>query len=571
MMLNKYYNNELAKLRDNALEFARENPAFAPMLGATSTDPDVSMLLQGVAYLNGLTRQKLDDEFPEIAQELAGVLVPQILRPMPAATMVVFEPKASLFETVEIPAGTELGANPVDGVSCLFNTTAALRVDPIELRSASFAQTSEGVNTITLGFTGIESDQGLSLPPSLRLFLADDQVRASHLLMLLSHHVKAVRVKDESGRVVELSSRLSFPGFSEPLIPYPDNAFPGFSLIQELLLFPQKFLFVEFSDFEKAAGRLKGARFSLEIELDKSIGQPPIISVSSFLLNVSPVVNLFRQTAEPIQLTHEMSEHVVTPDSANKDFYQVYSIEKVIGIRQGVAQHTTYLPFSSLTFQKNSRQASYRPTLRQSLVNDRLDTYISVVYPPEITPENETLSLQLVCTNRALPERLKLGDICRPTSTSPDRFKFSNILPLTPAVDPPSGEKLLWDVISHTVLNILSLKNIENLRSLLRLYNSMRTQDHSSKALNDRQIDGMLALTVTSESRLHRGMNTLGQRVRLTCESTNWGGAGSLYLWGCVLETFLANYAGINSYIRFELEDTITGAVYTWPLRHGLT
>jgi type VI secretion system protein ImpG len=99
----------------------------------------------------------------------------------------------------------------------------------------------------------------------------------------------------------------------------------------------------------------------------------------------------------------------------------------------------------------------------------------------------------------------------------------------------------------------------------------MRTQDHAAKAMNDRQIDGMIALRVTPESRLYRGMNTLGQRVRLTCEGTNWGGAGSLYLWGCVLEKFLANYAGINSYIRFELEDTITGVVYTWPLRQGLT
>lgn len=570
-MLNKFYNNQFAKLRENSVEFARENPAFAPMLGATSTDPDVSLLLQGVAYLNGLTLQKLEDEFPEIAQELAGVLAPQILRPMPSATMVVFEPKVPITERVEIPAGTELGANPVEGVSCVFNTTATLKVEPVTLAAASFAQTSEGVNTINLSFNGHENDQGLYLPANLRLFLADDQVSASYLLMLLRHHAKAVRVSDQSGRVVELSSRLAFPGFSEPLIPYPNNAFPGFSLIQELLLFPQKFLYVEFADLGKAAGQLRGSRFNIEIELDKSIGHPPIVTASSFLLNVTPVVNLFRQTAEPIQLTHEITEHVVTPDSGYKDFYQVYSIEKVIGMRQGVAQHTTYLPFSALTFQKNSRQASYRPTLRPSLVNERLDTYISVAYPPDSVPVSETLSIQLVCTNRALPEQLKLGDICRPTSSSPDRFNFSNILPLTPAVDPPSGERLLWAVISHTVLNILSLNDVENLRSLLRLYNSMRTQDHAAKAMNDRQIDGMIALRVTPESRLYRGMNTLGQRVRLICEGTNWGGAGSLYLWGCVLEKFLANYAGINSYIRFELEDTITGVVYKWPLRQGLT
>ncbi len=45
-MLNKFYNNQFAKLRENSVEFARENPAFAPMLGATSTDPDVSLLFK---------------------------------------------------------------------------------------------------------------------------------------------------------------------------------------------------------------------------------------------------------------------------------------------------------------------------------------------------------------------------------------------------------------------------------------------------------------------------------------------------------------------------------------------
>ena len=35
--------------------------------------PDVERLLEGVAFLNGLTRQKLDDEFPELLQELGLV------------------------------------------------------------------------------------------------------------------------------------------------------------------------------------------------------------------------------------------------------------------------------------------------------------------------------------------------------------------------------------------------------------------------------------------------------------------------------------------------------------------
>jgi len=36
-----------------------------------------------------------------------------------------------------------------------------------------------------------------------------------------------------------------------------------------------------------------------------------------------------------------------------------------------------------------------------------------------------------------------------------------------------------------------------------------------------------------------------------------------------VLERFLADYAGINSYTRVELEDAFSGTVFKWPPRLG--
>ncbi len=72
-MFNRYYEDELNKLKGLAVEFAQNNPALAPMLSGSSADPDVERLLEGVAFLTGLTRQKLDDEFPEFVQELANL------------------------------------------------------------------------------------------------------------------------------------------------------------------------------------------------------------------------------------------------------------------------------------------------------------------------------------------------------------------------------------------------------------------------------------------------------------------------------------------------------------------
>lgn len=62
-MQNLYYQSELNNLRHLADEFAQRNPALAPLLGSGSaSDPDVERLLEGVAFLTGMVRQRLDDE-----------------------------------------------------------------------------------------------------------------------------------------------------------------------------------------------------------------------------------------------------------------------------------------------------------------------------------------------------------------------------------------------------------------------------------------------------------------------------------------------------------------------------
>jgi len=566
---NRFYASELARLRANSVEFAQANPAVAPMLGAVSTDPDVERLLEGVAFLNGLTLQKLDDEFPEIVQELASILVPQFLRPLPAASMLAFSPKAPLSEKAVIPSGTEIGSAPVDGVVCKFQTTAPVEAYPVSLQQAGTEALSDGTRALRLQFGSTEDDQGTVLPQRLRLYLAQETSAATNLLLLLGNQLKSVRVYDPAGHSIVLSPKLGFPAFDEPLLPYPDNAFPAFGWLQELLFFPQKFLFFELTDLNKGKGQLQGTTFRLEFIFHKSSVPLPSVSVHDFALNVTPVINLFSHEAEPINLNHEAAEHLVSPSGAHKRQFQIYSIDSVTGYVQGNSANKDYVPFSLLTHAKDIKQASYRSSMRPSITSDNVDTYLSVVYDQDEQPTNETLSVRLTCTNRYLPQALKLGDISQATSSSPERFSFANITPVTASIDPPSGEKLLWDVISHTTLNLLSLASAENLRALLRLYNSTCTQDRAVRSANERQIDGIADLSVTREMRLVRGTMMQGQHIVLTCEERNWASPGALYLWGCVLDRFLACYAGINSYTRFEIHDKNTGTEFKWPIRMG--
>src|SRR5690606_41659005 len=71
-------------LRD-ALPISRAYPALAPRLTGPSPDPDVERVLEGVAFLTGRIRQKIDDDFPEFIQGLTQLIFPHYLRPLPRA------------------------------------------------------------------------------------------------------------------------------------------------------------------------------------------------------------------------------------------------------------------------------------------------------------------------------------------------------------------------------------------------------------------------------------------------------------------------------------------------------
>src|SRR5262249_50838854 len=131
LVFNKYYQDELTYLRDLGREFATAYPNIAPML-AERGDPDVERLLEGVAFLTGKIRQKLDDELPEVIHSVASLLFPHYLRQVPSASVVEFTPLPNVVrERLLVARGAEVGSVPVDGVSCRFRTTQDVELVPL--------------------------------------------------------------------------------------------------------------------------------------------------------------------------------------------------------------------------------------------------------------------------------------------------------------------------------------------------------------------------------------------------------------------------------------------------------
>ena len=570
-MFNRFYEDELRKLKELAVEFSHANPALAPMLSGASADPDVERLLEGVAFLTGLTRQKLDDEFPEFVQELANLLFPHYLRPVPATTMVSFSPKGMLTETVRIPAGTKIDSATVDGTSCRFRTCADLDVQPITLAHVRLFTDAGSQPRLVLKFELQGQDLSQWKADTLRLFLGDGYVEASRLLLLLTNYVRSATVGAAGQPVFELGAKcVRMSGFESELLPYPKHAFQGYRCLQEFFVQPEKFLFIDIEGLQRWLVRGKGTSFEITLVLEQRPDWMPELRPDSFMFNIVPMVNLFDHAADPIAHEHRATEYRLLPEASNREHYQIYSVDRVAGYQQGVAKERVYLPFGVLQKTSSDVNLNYRTTMRSATVGRGSETFLSVSYAAGQVPLPETLSVQVTCTNRSLPESLQLGDLSRPTSSSPDRMTFRNIRRMTAPLNPPSGEALLWRLISHVSLNFLSIANAENLRTLLNLYVFSERQEQGTGSANRRRIEGIQEVTASRETRLiGRGSILRGQQVRIKCRPEFFAGIGDMYLFGCVLDHFIADYAGVNSYTRVELEDALTGALFKWPPRLG--
>lgn len=572
-MINKYYQQELSHLKELAVEFSKAHPALAPMLSGPTSDPDVERLLEGTAFLSGMIREKLDDQLPEILHSLLQLIFPHYLRPIPSTTIMQFTPKVGLMETLSVKAGAGLASIPVDGTSCMFTTCYDVDVHPLEVTDAVFEQSPGAASTLTLHF----SLKGMNLsawrPDKLRFLLAGSYEIASDRYLCIMNATRRVTVQSGSGGTPLILGKdaLKPVGFeeNEALLSYPSNSFPGYRLLQEYFILPHKFLFIDVTGLENWVDKGTGSDFTITFEFGKLPEEPPTFKKQHFVLFATPAINLFKHGAEPILLDHRFTEYRVRPSDMHGENFQVYSVENVIGYEKGTVRQREYSPFEMFR-PRSEHSAVYHVNHKISPVGENMEIYLSVSYPPDgPPPAAETLSLDLLCSNAYLAEKLQLGDISQPTETSPGLVEFKNIHPPTASVQPPLGRDLLWRLLSHMSLNFMSIANGENLRAMLRLYIFPDTRNRASVVANNKRVDGILNLSNKPTTRLKAGMVFTGREVVMESDGSHFASTGDLFLFGEILDRFLASYSSINTFTQFKMQDRHSGEQFAWPTRIG--
>lgn len=625
-----HYERELAFLRTRSADFARQYPKIAGRLqlsGDAGDDPHVERLIQSFALLASRVHKRLDDDFPLFTESLLEVLYPHYLRPFPScaiARMDLGAQAGQMTQPATLERGTLLHSRPVKGVTCRFRTTREVTLLPLKVQSVQFRHAigaPEG-SALPSGVTSVLSivfeklspqmswRQVLSRPLSIHL-----DGEASHVSALREAFCdRAIGVAVQRGAhqpwrtladtITGERLRPLLEGFddAEALLDWDDRGHRAYRLLTEYFAFPEKFNFVRLPATgpqlpDEAVAQADGTPLTLHILLGGIRADADLsrlleaTTADQVVLGATPVVNLFRQAADPIRITHQSTGYPVVVDARKAFGYELYSLDRVHRVRQtGSGQAVDEVrPFFSIRHDDvfddqdedgrgdaRGRTLAYWQLHRDEDVARTSPGYeceISLVDPDMALarPAVDTLSLEVTATNRDLPSLLSPGapggDLFMEGGGAVKEIRLLRKPTATHRFTRNKGA--LWRLISHLSLNHLSLSGggVDALKEMLRLYDLPRSP------VNRRQIDGIEAVSFQPATAWLPGEPfatfVRGVEVTLTVDEASFVGSG-LGLFVAVLERFLALYVSVNSFSRLTVRSARSSEVlYACSPRNG--
>ncbi|MDD2839182.1 MAG: type VI secretion system baseplate subunit TssF [Sulfuricurvum sp.] len=585
MTINNYYLQELGALRKLGEEFSLKNPGLSPYLSKEGQDPDVERVIEGFSFLTGRLRQQLDEELPEVSHNLAQLLWPNYVRPVPSHSVIAYEALRDQRAPEVVPKGTEvLSEAGKTAEQYRFRTCYDTVIHPIELSSCRYyVHGNKGQLELDFGMS-CKGSLDLCLFESLRIYLNGPRFVSNELYLYLLEYVEKIEIeildyKEEPLQTVFISHRCVSPvGFDvkERMVPYPQNIFDGYVILQEYFSFEPKYLFIDINGLDTIFNVEKdileqSRQFRLRFHLSKRLVSAQIVGKENFVLYCTPIINLFEVDAIPIRKTSTEEEYLLSASEYERDASEVFLVEGVRGWIPSKNIYEDFLPFESFGYGDHDEYYSLRVKLSDD--GERTNSYIRFASAEGMYEKNDyanaTISVKLLCTNRSLPSQLQLGqiNISNPHSNVA-HLKFKNITIPTESYPPPIGKDFLWRVLSNMSLNYLSLTDIKTLTSILSTYDFPGAHDVKIKNKNTLMLKGLVSISHKKAEMIYEGFPIRGIDTTLEIDVTKFTGIGEAYLLCCVLNEFFALYCNINSFHRLEVR-MIDHDTFKWQPKMG--
>lgn len=614
-----YYNRELVYMRELAGEFAKQHPKVARRLGMHGievADPYVERLIEAFCFLSARTQIKLDAEFPRFTQRLLKVVYPNYVAPTPSIAVAQFRPsqaEGDFARGVAVPRGTELEAAPAPGekTACQFRTTQPLTLWPIEITDARLTGIPPDIRGLERHVPAHVTVQGAlrmrlrcmrdatfdQLPglDHLPVYLRGDDQIASHLFELL-HSAGVATLIGQPGAMNEqpravTQNAVSYVGMGpgEGALPLQWNNFHGHNLLHEYFACPQRFYFFGLNGLAPGFSRISGKEAEIVVLLSKAPGAlASQVDRDQFALFCTPVVNLFARRTDRIEISPGRAEFHLVADRQHPLDYEIYAVKQLSGQESQQSAGIDFQPlFATLNSDEGNHGRYFSLRRERRLISDQARKYgtrtaytgteifVSLVdqneapYPDEL----RYLSVESLVTNRDLPNLVPRNGLNDLTPAASIPVEGIGLIRAPSAPRPPYADaEMAWRLIRLLGFNYLSLTDLEHrsggqgLRDMLRLFVASDDLAHLG------QIQSLIGSKVTPVMRRLPGNGPLiygrGIQCRLTVDEGGFSGV-SPYLFGVVLEHFLARHVSVNVFTETELHSMQRGLVHRWPVRMG--
>lgn len=592
----RYYREELDYLRQLGKLLAQEKPYLARFLAEKEGDPDVERLLEAFAFLSGGLRQKLEDEFPEFTHGLINMLWPNYLRPVPAMTVIEYQPRKELQSFVQVcrdeliktgrndraqavAQGALTGGESATKPLCHFTLARDTWLQPLLVRDVrNTSSLKAGAIEIDFFTEGNISPRALDLN-KLTFWLGneDDYTRQQLYLWFSEHLVDAELVAGER-RFALPDLWLEAAGFEpeDALLPWPKNVHVGYRVLQEYFCYPESFFFFHLRNAAPLPDDFPVRAFTLRLHFNLPLPADIKLRKASLRPYCTPAVNLFAHHSEPVRPDNSAPQYPLRASQQNPESYDIFQITSVSSKENDSGQDRKFRLWPEfegfqhqIEYNRQREVVYWHHRTKTSLFHRGLEHSIAFVHADGDTPEysrldGEVFTASLVCTNRMLPASLHIGDICEAVNKNPAVASFSNVMRPTRPLYPMTDGNMHWSLISCMNLNYLSLLDREALIQVLRTFDLPGIHHPQQARLSSQKLDAIEKMASSPIDRLFKGVPVRGLSTTLWINPAPFVCEGEIYLLGTVLSYFFALYASINSFHCLKIINTESQESWEW-------
>ncbi|WP_315832419.1 type VI secretion system baseplate subunit TssF [Bradyrhizobium prioriisuperbiae] len=468
-----FYNRELSLLYEQAGDFAEQYPGIAERLGGLirdRSDPMISGLLEGAAFLAARVQLKLKHEFPEFTANLLEQLVPNYLAPTPSVMLVKALPPyadPALRDGKKITRSAYFDATYRErerNLACRFRLSRDITLWPFDVTGAEYFSTAGALQALGVPVGGnVIAGLRLSLTHRMAARLeeepADAEAKAKpemwfagcrtnelpiHLLgaesdaialyeQVISNCVGVYfRYLDDFGDPVVIRAPedcIQQIGFddNEALFPSDNRIFRGSELLREYFVFPRKFLAFNLVGLRGIMSRLRSKSVDIVLAFSEHNSRlAASVNADTFSLYTAPAINLFEKTSDRIPIKSNTHEYHVVPDRSRYLEYEPHRVLDVYAHFPSEKDKQPVRPLYSAAVDRTSGSVeglyfTVRRLPRRRTVEEKAygaasdytgtDMYMSLVEPGEMSGRTSAaeLSVRALCSNRHLTEHLPVG------------------------------------------------------------------------------------------------------------------------------------------------------------------